>query len=1155
MTNNKSNFSFLTEHWSFLLQDAQQVESYALRDPRAASIYARRTLEIALKWLFVNDTALKSPYEKNLAAMLYEPTFKANIKPALFKDIKVIHQLGNIAVHGEQEITTEYGLAVTRGLHQFLGWLARVYTRGGAPEFKNGAEQFHASYLPQSEPNQHQLSVDEIEKLQDSLKAKDEVLEAAVKKERAAHAKLSQTETELAELKEQLALQQQQQVKETNKQTIGSDEYTEAQTRELIIDVMLREASWNPKANNVEEYEVLDCMPTASGERTGTGYVDYVLWGNDGKPVALVEAKKTRVSPKDGKRQAELYADCLEKHHGQRPIIYYSNGYTTWLWDDQFYPPREVQGFATRDELQWRINQRTSREDLSECQPKKEITGRYYQMEAAARVMENFGDKRKRKSLIVMATGTGKTRLSIALVDMLMRANWARKILFLADRVALVNQAKREFNAHLPHVSVASLLDKKQEDARVLFSTYPTMLNCIDGTRVSKGGKDQKEIFSVAHFDLIIIDEAHRSVYQKYGAIFDYFDSLLLGLTATPRGEVDRNTYKLFELDDHQPTYAYELETAIDDGFLVPPRAISVPLKFQREGIKYKELSEDEKEEYELQEQFYDQESGELKEEVSATALNQWLFNTDTVNKVLMHLMENGIKVEGGDKLGKTIIFAKNTKHADFIVEQFDKNYPEMAGKFCRKVDYSVKYVQSLIDDFSIKDKEPNIVASVDMLDTGIDVPEAVNLVFFKLVRSKTKFWQMIGRGTRLCEDLFAPGDHKKEFIIFDYCQNLEFFDANPDGYESGVQESVKQKVFKRRLELSVALQNGEPDDETLIELGVDLKDQMHGAVDTMNLDNFIVRKHRKDVETFVNRERWLNLNEDDMKVLADKLSGLPTQDDDDEFSRRFDLIILNLQLAILQNSQSQENYQMKIREMAKGLENKSAIPSVSAQMELIVALQTDEWWGDVTLPMLEEVRLNLRDLIRFIDPEEGLQDVYTDFEDEIGEESAEFDVVKSDPSLRDYKQRVQRFIRDHQNHITIRRLKNNEPVSKTDIEALEDILFSDDGPIARDEYEKLYGELPIGYLVRSIVGLDRNAVTKVFAELLEKSPLHPDQMSFLNEVIRYLMRNGTMKPKVMFDAPFTHLNTKGVAGIFGDEGGKKVIELVRGVNENAGVG
>ncbi|MBN4079334.1 DEAD/DEAH box helicase family protein [Beggiatoa alba] len=1134
-----SNFSFLKEHWAFLLQDAQQVEGYALRDPRAASIYARRTLEIALKWLFTNDTALKHPYEKSLAAMIHEPTFARNIRQGLFHDIKFIHRLGNVAVHGDQSISEQEGLKATIALHQFLGWLARVYSRDGAKP-----EQFAIALIPKAEPETPQLTVQQLEKIQDELKAKDEAAEAANKK-------LTQSETELAKLKEQLTLLQQ--VKETNQKTIGSDEYTEAQTRELIIDVMLREASWDPKAKNVEEFEVLDCMPTKSGERTGTGYVDYVLWGDDGKPVALVEAKRTRSDAQMGKRQAELYADCLEKHYDQRPMIYYSNGYTTWLWDDQFYPPREVQGFGNRDELQWRINQRESRQDLSTLQSKKDITGRYYQMEAAARVMECFGTQRKHKSLIVMATGTGKTRLSIALVDMLMRANWARRILFLADRIALVNQAKREFNKHLPHVSVASLLDKTQEDARVLFSTYPTLLNCIDGTRVYKGGKDQKELFSVAHFDLIIIDEAHRSVYQKYGAIFDYFDSLLLGLTATPRGEVDRNTYKLFELDDHQPTYSYELQQAVDDGFLVPPRAISVPLKFQREGIKYTELSADEQEEYELQERFYDEETGELKEQIDPPALNDWLFNIDTVNKVLMHLMEHGIKVEGGDKLGKTIIFAKNTKHANFIVEQFDKNYPHYAGKFCQKIDFSVKYAQSLIDEFSIKKNYPQIAVSVDMLDTGIDVPEVVNLVFFKLVRSKTKFWQMLGRGTRLCEDLFGPGEDKQEFVIFDYCQNLEFFDANPGGYDSKVQDSVKQKIFKRRLELAAAIQNGQPGDEDVLLFAEQLKDDMHGAVATMNLDNFIVRKQRKNVETYAKRDQWDSLDEDDMTTLATHISGLPSPDDDEENARRFDLLILNLQTAILQNSKTQESYQNKVRGIADGLEDKQAIPSVAAQMELILGLCTDEWWQDVTLPMLEDVRVRLRTLVKFIETEYRT-DAYTNFEDDlIAEDSEEYDLVNRDPNLKNYRTRVKRFIRDHQDHVTIRRLKNNEPVSKVDIDALEDILFSGNGPIPREEYEKLYGERPLGLLVRTTVGLSRNAAKEAFAKFLSEAPLHPDQITFLDEVVEYLVKNGTMEPKIMFEAPFTNLNTSGLAGIFSEDKSREVIELVRHINDNAG--
>lgn len=625
-------------------------------------------------------------------------------------------------------------------------------------------------------------------------------------------------------------------------------------------------------------------------------------------------------------------------------------------------------------------------------------------------------------------------------------------------------------------------------------------------------------------------------------------------MTATPRGEVDRNTYKLFELDNHQPTYAYELEQAVDDGFLVPPRAISVPLKFQREGIKYHDLSPEEQEEYELQDQFYDPESGTLKEEIGASALNQWLFNTDTVNKVLMHLMENGIKVEGGDKLGKTIIFAKNTKHGDFIVQQFDKNYPHLAGKFCRKIDFSVKYAQSLIDEFSIKDKYPQVAVSVDMLDTGIDVPEVVNLVFFKLVRSKTKFWQMIGRGTRLCEDLFGLDDDKKEFVIFDYCQNLEFFDANPDGFDSSAQESVKQKIFRRRLELAVSLQNAHPEDGAVAALTDQLKDQMHGVVAAMNLDNFIVRKQRKNVETYANRERWAEISEDEADLIAGNLSGLPSPDDDDEFSRRFDLLILNLQLAILQNNPSQVTYQTKIREIAKGLENKSTIPSVKAQLDLIQELQTDLWWMDVTLPMLEDVRIRLRSLTRFIDPEEGLKDVFTDFEDEISEEPGEYKIIKSDPQLQDYRRRVQRYIRDHQDHVTIRRLKNNEPVTETDIAALEDILFSEEGPIPREEYERMFGDKPLGLLVRSVVGLSRNAAKAAFAEFLEKAPLHPDQITFLDEVVAYLVKNGVMEPRVMFDTPFTHIHDQGLIGVFGEDMGRKVVELVRHINDNADV-
>ncbi|MGI9303960.1 MAG: DEAD/DEAH box helicase family protein, partial [Gammaproteobacteria bacterium] len=574
-----------------------------------------------------------------------------------------------------------------------------VYTRGSCTP-----GEFRAAYIPKAD-DVVDASAETIQTLQDQLAQKDK---AAGK----AESQLAETEAEVQRLLDEIAA-----IKAANEPTLPDEDFDEATTRDVFIDVMLREAGWDPKGRNVGEYEVRG-MPTDKG----VGYVDYVLWGQNGKPVGLVEAKRTKVDPRKGQRQAELYADCLQQMTGQRPVIFYTNGYETWIWDDTLYPPRTVQGFYTQDELQLMVNRRTSRKDLTQIPVNRDIAGRHYQEEAARWVTEAFAAEVKRKALIVMATGTGKTRLSISLVDMLMRANWVRRVLFLADRVALVNQAKRAFNSLLPHASLTNLSESKDDpNARVVFSTYPTMMNCIDGTQ-----KDLSRQFSVGHFDLIIIDEAHRSVYQKYGAIFDYFDSLLLGLTATPKAEVDKNTYRLFELENHLPTFAYELREAVEDEYLVPPRALSVPVRFPREGIKYDELSPEEQEEYE--EKFYDEETDQMPDEINAAALNNWLFNESTVDKVLKHVMERGQKVEGGDKLGKTIIFAKNHKHAQFIVEQFDKNYPHLTGKFCRVVDSSVKYVQSLIDDFSIKEKYPQIAVSVDMLDTGIDVPEIVNL-------------------------------------------------------------------------------------------------------------------------------------------------------------------------------------------------------------------------------------------------------------------------------------------------------------------------------------------------------------------------------------------------------------------------------------------
>lgn len=576
----------------------------------------------------------------------------------------------------------------------------------------------------------------------------------------------------------------------------------------------------------------------------------------------LVEAKRTTRSPNEGQQQAKLYADCLEKAYGQRPVITYSNGYEHWMWDDLAAPPRRVQGFYKKDELELLIQRRTSRKRLADVVINPSIIERYYQIRAVRRVGETFEVDHQRKSLLVMATGSGKTRTVIALIDVLMRANWAKRVLFLADRVALVNQAVNAFKTHLPDAAPVNLVTEKNTDGRVFVSTYPTMMGLIDEAA------DGQRRFGVGHFDLIVIDEAHRSIYQKYRAIFEYFDSMLVGLTATPKDEIDKNTYGLFDLETGVPTDAYTLEQAIADGHLVKPIPVAVPTKFQREGIRYADLSEEEKEQWESLDWSDD---GTIPDEVDPAELNQWLFNIDTVDKVLEVLMTKGHRVAGGDRLGKTIIFAKNNDHADFIAERFNANYPEYKGHFARVITYKTEYAQSLIDDFSKKEKAPHVAISVDMLDTGIDVPEVVNLVFFKVVRSKTKFWQMVGRGTRLCQDLYGPGQHKKDFLILDFCGNLEFFSQNPNFSEGATTEPLSTRLFKARvqmlLELDALPEKGKPAKEldppvygdglTEAQLRTDLAQGLNAYVAAMNPENFVVRPQRQFVEAFSKPEAW----------------------------------------------------------------------------------------------------------------------------------------------------------------------------------------------------------------------------------------------------------------------------------------------------------
>src|SRR5438552_3126437 len=684
-----TNFGFLQSEWPQFFADAEKAEALVIPDPRSACFYARRTLEQAVAWLYKSDPSLKLPYQDNLSALIHEPTFKNTVGAKIFVKAKLIKDLGNLAAHSPKPLAQLDSMTAVRELFHICFWLARTYGKGTKPE---DGLLFNPMLLPTSSPVPPQ-TLAQLQQLESQLTEKDAKLTELLTGKVALDAELERLRAEIAAIKKQ------------NEATPDTHNYSEAETRDYFIDLLLKEAGWPLDKQQDREYPVTG-MPNEKGE----GFVDYVLWGDDGKPLGLVEAKRTKRDARVGQQQAWLYADCLEKKFGQRPVIFYSNGYEHWIWDDQDYPPRDVQRFYKKDELERLIQRRSTRSSLADAEINEKIVERYYQNRAIRRIGETFEKDHERKALVVMATGAGKTRTVVALCDLMMRCNWVKRVRFLADRIALVGQAPNVFKRHLPSAAAVNVLEHPEQmaEARVLVSTYPTMLRLIDET---KGGK---RLFGPGHFDLVIIDEAHRSVYQKYRAIFEYFDSFLVGLTATPKDEVDHNTYGLFDLEDGVPTDVYGLDEAVKDRFLVPPRAVSVPLRFQREGISYKDLSDEEKERWDAIE--WD-EDGSIPGSVEPEALNRWLFNEDTADKVLEHLMMQGMKVADGDRFGKTIVFAKNHAHAQFIADRFDKNYPHFKGNFARVIDFQVEYAQSLIDDFSNPARSPQIAISVDMLD------------------------------------------------------------------------------------------------------------------------------------------------------------------------------------------------------------------------------------------------------------------------------------------------------------------------------------------------------------------------------------------------------------------------------------------------------
>ena len=740
------------------------------------------------------------------------------------------------------------------------------------------------------------------------------------------------------------------------------------------------------------------------------------------------------------------------------------------------------------------------------------------------------------------------------------RGRYVTNILFLADRTALVKQAKDDFHNYLPDMSLCNLCSNKDDkNARIVFSTYPTMLNAIDTAKTADG----LPLFTPAHFDLIIIDEAHRSIFKKYRAIFDYFDALLVGLTATPKTDVDRNTYDFFEVEPNVPTYAYDYETAVEkDHVLVPYYNIETPSLFLNEGITYDKLSDADKERYE--DDFGDEETGELPAFISASELNRTIFNQDTTDKVLQDLMTKGIKINGGDRIGKTIIFAQNKNHAQFIVDRFNALYPQYRGGFAARIVCDDTYAQSLIDDFKLpaspdpyspdKEKMPHIAVSVDMMDTGIDVRHVVNLVFFKKVCSRTKFWQMIGRGTRLCPGLECVDSidgtytDKRRFLIFDYCGNFEFFRQKVNGIEGRETKTLSESIFCKRVKIMQNLEDARYNLPEYQEWRGTLADTVYEQIKALNTELVSVKLQRQHICKFEERTSLDRISEDAMHSLTAHIAPLIYTDEKDEYAKRFDNFMYGMILAQMEALRSLKKYRNDLNKVLKRLEASSTIPQIQAKMQFIQRAQTDDFQKNCSILDLEQLRTELRDLIQFIVEPSVKELIYTDLEDTFGT-TKEGETIGDGYDYEDYKLKVNRYIEEHKDETAIFKLRNNLPLLPADYEALTAILMKDLGN--PEDYQREFGDTPLGLLVRKVAKMERDAAMQAFSSFINEQNLNQQQIVFVHKIVDYVVENGYIESiKILMSPPFD--KPQSFMRLFNDTERKELIQIINTIRDNA---
>lgn len=1090
------NFDFIKT-----VPETEELQEYCKQAERTAQISPKLSVmncRWALEWMMIQLLQMKdvSCDGLSLSQMIDYEAFRMFIgaDPIFWRDIKYVRTMGNRGAHIEQDptkrITPQQALYTLIDLHYVLGYILQSL------RLVNRIKPFDRELVGKRE---RIAVVQPVKEPEPNLQFQAQV-----------------SPTNVAVPREDLHLPE--------------SPLSEAETRHQFIDMLLTEAGWEVQSEKgvikpscaCIEIEVTGMPDSPSGK----GYADYVLFDAALRPLAVIEAKRTSVNVEKGRQQAKLYADCLEQRYGVRPVIYTSNGFTTRVIDGLGYPERDVFGFHSEDDLMLLHQRRRERGQIADLSIRDDITNREYQKRAIRSVCDHL-QKTHRSSLVIMATGTGKTRVAVSLTDLLMRNKWVKNVLFLADRTSLVKQAKTKgFAKYLTDATFCELNeqgpDSKSDptvlNARVMLSTYQTMINYVEA---------DKKPFSIGRFDLIIIDEAHRSVFGKYGAIFDYFDSFLIGLTATPRDEVARSTYNLLQMDPEN-TFAYEYEEAIRDGYLVPYHGFVRKSQILEKGIKVATLAADDREQlqpvFDYEKTKYEIDPNEdYERNIESKEIFSYIFNIDTIDKMLQDLMENGLKVQSGNKIGKSIIFCYNHQHAELVVERFGVLYPELGPEFCRLIDNYVEHSQTLIDSFEERDSLPQVSVSVYMLDTGIDVPDILNLVFFKPVLSGIRFKQMIGRGTRLSPGVFGYGQDKREFYIFDWCGNFEYFKENPNGTEGVQSQSLAERLFCMRVDITVALQTAEhQENEEEKTLHDQLKALLFHQVCEIKDTHISTRRVWPTVVKYRNKEAWTCLSAIDAQELKDIISPLIVKKIDDESAEKFDLILLKIELGKLVEEVDTIPSENRVFIIAKKLQEKVSIPVIAQHLDMIKAVQRRGFFENASMSLLERVRQELRELVKNLESSQSkqftlnIEDIVTD-----GGEAATVSM-----SGNTYKQRVLDYLSEHRDDAVFRKIFRLEQLSADDISQLERILWEELG--SREDYVRYTqsDNMNVAMFIRSVIKVDRQLALQKFTEFLNGSTLNALQMDYLKDIISYVCENGDIEPQTLMSvSPFSDIN------------------------------